>query len=113
VRVPPVLPSAAVGFAQGLSEVSARERLLLLAEEFGQMQLMQQEIKVTKLALRAQDGAIEQLRARNQRAEDRRDTERRRRRELAGLIDAAAAELPLLLRGVQAQLTAADRGQSG
>ena len=56
VRVPPVLPSAAHGFANGLNEAEAKQRLVLLAEEMDQMKLMQHEIGVIKRSLRAQDG---------------------------------------------------------
>ena len=107
VRVPPVLPSAAHGFANGLNEAEAKQRLVLLAEEMDQMKLMQHEIGVIKRSLRAQDGDVSALRRRNDTLRESAMAEAKRRAELAGSLDAAVAEYPWL--GVRFSHTPADR----
>jgi len=96
VRVPPVLPSAAHGFARGLSEEEAKERLVLLAEEMDQMKLMMHEIKVIKQTLRSKDREAQVLRQRNAQLQESAQTEATRRAELAASLAKANAEFPLL-----------------
>jgi hypothetical protein len=96
VRVPPVLPSAAHGFARGLGEEEAKERLVLLAEEMDQMKLMMHEIKVIKQTLRSKDREAQVLRQRNAQLQESAQTEATRRAELAASLAKANAQFPLL-----------------
>ena len=96
VRVPPVLPSAAHGFARGLSDEEAKERLVLLAEEMDQMKLMMHEIKVVKQTLRSNDREAQVLRQRNAQLQESAQTEATRRAELAASLSKANAQYPLL-----------------
>jgi hypothetical protein len=108
VRVPPVLPSAAHGFARGLSDGEAKQRLVLLAQEMDQMKLMVHEIAVIKRSLRSQDSEAQGLRRRNAQLQSSAQAEAARRAELAESLDAAAAEYPLLAKS-RSQLRDADR----
>lgn len=102
VRVPPVLPTAAHGFARGLSDEEAKQRLVLLVTEMDQMKLMNHEIKVIKQALRAKDNELQTLRKRTEQLRASAQTETNRRAELARSLQKASAQCP----GIR--ITAAD-----
>ena len=103
-----MLPSAAHGFARGLDEATAKQRLVMLAQEMEQMKLMAHEIAVIKRSVRTQDKQVSALKQRNDQLRADAQVEATRRAELAASLDRAA---PVLLTGpmITQSLTPADR----